>query len=180
MPLIDPPRKAPDFTLPDQHGNPFRLRNHDSGGVVLFFYPKDNTDTCAREAADFSRLADEFAAAGALVVGASIGSIADKQEFAAACGLCIPMLADARTDRHGEPRPEVCARYGVWGTKQLYGKIYIGLTRTTYLIGPGRRVVRRWDRVRTPGHAKAVLEAVKGLGLPPVPRPVDDGRRPTG
>lgn len=180
MPLIDPPRKAPDFTLPDQHGNPFHLRDHESGGVVLFFYPKDNTEACAREAADFSRLSDQFAAAGTLVAGTSIGGIADKQKFAAACGLGIPMLADARTDRHGEPRPEVCARYGVWGTKQLYGKVYTGLIRTTYLIGPGCRVIRRWDRVRTPGHAKAVLEAIKELGLPPVPRPVDGGHRPTG
>lgn len=180
MPLIDPPRKAPDFTLPDQHGNPFRLLDHESGSVVLFFYPKDNTEACAREAADFSRLSDQFASAGALVAGISIGNIADKQRFAVACRLDIPMLADDRTDRKGEPRPEVCAHYGVWGTKQLYGKEYTGLIRTTYLIGPGRCVVRRWDRVRTPGHAEAVLETLMELGLPPVQRPVDGGPRPTG
>ena len=105
------------------------------------------------------------------IAGISIGGIAEKRRFAAACGLKIPLLADDRTDRTGEARPEVSARYGAWGTKVLYGKQYIGLVRTTYLIGPGRRVLRRWDRVRTPGHAEAVLASVKELGLPPLRPP---------
>ncbi|RMH25479.1 MAG: peroxiredoxin [Planctomycetota bacterium] len=169
MAPINPGRKAPDFTLPDQDGRPFKLSDHEDKAIVLFFYPKDCTSACTIEAKDFSDLRAKFRKAGAEVVGVSILGTASKQKFAQTAGLKIPLLADDRKNDAKKPDPEIAQKYGVWGEKSMYGRTYMGIIRTTYLIGPGRKVVKRWDKVDVPNHAEEVLEQVKALGLDPIP-----------
>ena len=168
MPLIEPGRKAPDFTLLDQDDQPFTLSEHSDRAVVLFFYPKDCTSGCTREAQDFSTLASAFRKAGAEVVGVSILGTKSKRKFAEDAGLRLRLLADDRVNKDGKPDPKVAPKYGVWAEKSMYGRTYMGLLRTTYLIAPGRTVLHRWDKVRVPDHAGAVLEAVRAEGWKPI------------
>lgn len=165
MPLIDPGKKAPDFTLLDQDDAPFTLSEHEDEAVVLFFYPKDCTSGCTREAQDFSAMLKDFRKAGAEVVGVSILNTKSKRKFVKDAGLKLRMLADDHENAHKKPDPKVAQKYGVWTEKSMYGKTYMGLARTTYLIGPGRKVLQRWDGVKVPDHAQQVLEAVKAAGL---------------
>ncbi len=165
MPLIDPGKKAPAFTLKDQHDRKHSLKSYAGRHVVLFFYPKDMTSGCTREAHDFDALAGRFDEAGAVVLGVSILPVKSKKKFAEKESLSIPLLADDRVDENGKPDPVVCAKYGVWVQKSMYGRTYMGIVRTTYLIGPDGKVVRRFDKVKVPGHAEAVLESlVSGSG----------------
>lgn len=168
MPPIEPGRKAPDFTLPDQDDRPFTLSERSGRGIVLFFYPKDCTTGCTREAQEFSALAPAFRKAGAEVVGVSILGTKSKRKFAEDAGLHLRLLADDRVGKDGKPDPKVAPKYGVWAEKSMYGRTYMGLLRTTYLVGPDRTVLRRWDRVRVPDHAGAVLEAVQAEGWKPI------------
>lgn len=169
MAPINAGRKAPDFTLLDQSERPFRLSDHEDRAVVLFFYPKDCTSACTVEAKDFSQWRTEFRKAGAEVIGVSILGTASKRKFAQTAGLKIPVLADDRKNDEKKPDPEIAQRYGVWSEKTMYGRKYMGIIRTTYLIGPGRKVIRRWDNVEVPDHAEEVLGAVRALGLDPIP-----------
>lgn len=169
MPLIDPGKKAPDFTLLDQDDAPFALSEHEDQAVVLFFYPKDCTSGCTREAQDFSAMLKDFRKAGAEVVGVSILNTKSKRKFVKDAGLKLRMLADDHENADKKPDPKVAQKYGVWTEKSMYGKTYMGLARTTYLIGPGRKVLQRWDGVKVPDHAKQVLAAVKEAGLDPRP-----------
>ncbi len=157
MPLIEPGKRAPAFTLKDQHGEKHALKAYSGRHVVLFFYPKDMTSGCTREAHDFDALSGKFDKAGAVVLGVSILSVESKKKFADKESLRIPLLADDRVNEAGKPDPVVCAKYGVWVEKSMYGRTYMGIVRTTYLIGPDGKVVRRWDKVKVPGHAEAVL-----------------------
>lgn len=168
MPLIDPGRKAPAFTLSDQTDTPFNLSDHEDHAVVLFFYPKDCTSGCTREAQDFSSMRSKFRKAGAEVVGVSILPSKSKAKFVEQAGLKLRMLADDQVNDDKKPDPKIAQKYGVWVEKSMYGRTYMGLQRTTYLIGPGRKVVRRWDKVSVPDHAAEVLDAVKALGLDPL------------
>lgn len=161
MPLIDAGKKAPDFTLLDQDEQAFTLSNHEDKAVVLFFYPKDCTSGCTREAQDFSAMLKDFQRAGAEVVGVSILSPKSKKKFVKDAGLKLRMLADDHENADKKPDPKVAQKFGVWTEKSMYGKTYMGLARTTYLIGPGRKVLQRWDGVKVPDHARQVLEAVK-------------------
>lgn len=164
MAPIEISKKAPAFTLKDQHENTHKLSDYQGNPVVLFFYPKDMTSGCTREACDFQDLGAKFKRAGAQILGISILPSKSKLKFAEKEGLKYPLLADDRVNDDGKPDPAIAAKYGVWVEKSMYGKKYMGIERTTYLIGADGRVAQRWDKVKVPDHAEEVLEAVKSLG----------------
>lgn len=168
MTLIEPGRKAPAFKLLDQNSEPFNLSDHKDHAVVLFFYPKDCTSGCTLEAQDFSSMREKFRKAGAEAVGISILPPKSKAKFVKDAGLKLRMLADDATNDEGKPDPKIAQKYGVWAEKSMYGRTYMGVERTTYLISPGGKVAQRWDKVKVPNHAAEVLEAVKALGLDPL------------
>jgi peroxiredoxin Q/BCP len=142
--------KAPDFELATADG-PIRLADYAGKTLVLYFYPKDDTTGCTREAQDFTALAGDFARAGAAVAGVSKDTVAKHQKFAAKYDLNVTLASD--------PEGQVIERYGSWVEKTLYGRQYMGIDRSTFLIQDG--VVRRiWRKVKVAGHAQQVLEAV--------------------
>jgi len=155
MPLIEPGSRAPSFTLPDQHGEEHRLSAHKGSPVVLFFYPKDMTSGCTKEACAFRDLSREYEKLGVVVFGISPQGVESKAKFAEKEKLNYPVLADEGS--------KVCEKYGVWVEKSMYGNTFMGVVRTTYLIRPSGAVERRWDRVKVPGHAEEVLEAAREL-----------------
>lgn len=155
MPLIDPGKKAPAFSLKDQDGKAHRLSDYDGRPVVLYFYPKDDTPGCTREACAFRDNLPKFKPSKAAILGVSVLDEASKARFAAKYDLNFPLLAD--------PDHAVAEKYGVWQKKTNYGKSYMGLVRTTYLIGADGKVVKRWNNVKVDGHAEAVLDAVNEL-----------------
>jgi peroxiredoxin Q/BCP len=143
--------KAPDFELATADG-PVRLADFAGKTLVLYFYPKDDTSGCTKEAQDFTALAAEFAKAGAAVVGVSKDTVEKHKKFAAKYDLGVTLASD--------PDAAVIGRYGAWGEKTLYGRKYMGTDRSTFLIQDG--VVRRvWRKVKVPGHAEQVLETVR-------------------
>lgn len=146
---------APDFTLPQSDGSEVTLSALKGSPVVLFFYPRDDTPGCTKESIAFSEGLDDFAAAGAKVFGISKDSVASHQKFATKRDLSVPLLSD----EHGS----VCEDYGVWKEKNMYGKKYMGIERTTYLIDANGNIAQVWPKVKVPGHAEAVLAAVKAL-----------------
>ncbi len=147
--------KAPDFTLPRDNGDPVGLADFAGRPVVLFFYPKASTPGCTTEACDFTARMADFEAAGAAVLGISKDTVKRQANFAANQGLTMPLLSDAEAD--------VCERYGVWGEKKNYGRTYMGIVRTTVLIGADGKVARVWPKVTVAGHAEEVLAAVRAL-----------------
>ena len=153
--MLNPADEAPDFTLPRDGGGEITLSGLRPAPVVLFFYPRDDTSGCTKEAIAFTGLNAEFEAAGAKVFGISKDTIAKHDKFRDKHDLGIPLLSDADSD--------VCERYGVWKEKSMYGKKFFGIERTTVLIGGDGKVVQFWPKVKVPGHAEAVLEAVKAL-----------------
>ncbi len=155
MPLIEIGKKAPTFTLPDQSGEQRSLKDWAGKAVVLFFYPKDDTSDCTKEACAFDAGQAALKRSGAVVVGISILDAKSKAKFANKHGLTIPLLADEDA--------KVAQKYGVWQEKSMYGRKYMGIVRTTYLIGPDGKVARRWDKVSVTDHAAEVLGAVKEL-----------------
>jgi peroxiredoxin Q/BCP len=152
MALIDPGKKAPAFGLNDQHGKMHRLADYAGRPVVLYFYPKDDTPGCTKEACAFRDNLPKFKTGKAVVLGVSILDEASKARFATKYDLTFPLLAD--------PDHAVAEKYGVWQKKSLYGRSFMGLVRTTYLIGEDGKVAKRWDNVKVDGHAEAVLAAV--------------------
>lgn len=145
---------APDFELAGADG-PVRLADFKGKTLVLYFYPKDDTTGCTREAQDFTAMAGDFAKAGAVVLGVSKDSVASHAKFTAKHSLAIPLGSD--------PQGEVIARYGSWVEKTLYGRKYMGIDRSTFLIDPAGKVARIWRKVKTPGHAGEVLKAALSL-----------------
>ena len=144
---------APDFTLETADG-PVRLADFKGKTVVLYFYPKDDTTGCTKEAQEFTALAPEFAALGATVVGVSKDSLKAHQKFTAKYDLKLPLGSD--------PEGAVVEAYGSWVEKSLYGRKYMGIDRSTFLIQDG--VVKRiWRKVKVANHAADVLAAVKAL-----------------
>ena len=152
MPLIDPGQKAPAFALKDQVGKTRRLSQYAGRPVVLYFYPKDDTPGCTKEACAFRDLLPKFKPGKAVVLGVSILDEASKARFAKKYDLTFPLLAD---EDHA-----VAEKYGVWQKKSLYGRSFMGIARTTYLIGADGKVARRWDNVKVDGHAEEVLREI--------------------
>ena len=163
MSLIEPGKKAPAFTLADQDGTKHKLSDYAGQPVILFFYPKDLTSGCTDEACQFRDLMPKFAKMEAQIFGISILGTKSKAKFAEKEGLTYPLLADDRENEDGKPDPAIAQKYGVWVEKSMYGKKYMGIQRTTYLIDGNGTVAKRWDQVKVPGHAEQVLEAVKGM-----------------
>jgi peroxiredoxin Q/BCP len=155
MALVEPGRKAPAFALPDQDGKTHRLRDYAGRPLILYFYPKDDTPGCTREACAFRDALPDFKKGRAAVLGVSVLDAASKARFARKHRLNFPLLAD--------PEHAVADKYGVWMKKSLYGRSYMGRGRVTYLIGPNGKVARRWDNVKVDGHAADVLRAVDEL-----------------
>jgi len=153
--VIEAGTEAPDFTLPDQDGEPVTLSSLRGAPVVLYFYPKDDTPGCTKEACAFQDHLPTFSKGKAAVFGVSVLDTKSKAKFAAKYKLAFPLLAD---EDHA-----VADRYGAWQEKSMYGKKYMGVARITYLIGPDGKVVRRWDGVKVDGHAEEVLAAVQEL-----------------
>ncbi|MEM0908644.1 MAG: peroxiredoxin [Pseudomonadota bacterium] len=146
---------APDFTLPGDNGSEIALSGHRGAPVVLYFYPKDNTSGCTKEAQAFNELFGEFEALGAVIIGVSPDSAASHDKFKAKYELSFPLAADEAT--------EVAQAYEVWKEKSMYGKKYMGVERSTFLIDKDGNIAKAWRKVKVPGHAEAVLEAVKAL-----------------
>jgi peroxiredoxin Q/BCP len=155
MPPVEERKKAPEFALKDQDGKTHRLKDYAGRPVILYFYPKDDTPGCTKEACAFRDLQPKFKKGRAAVLGVSILDEASKAKFAKKHTLNFPLLADAE---HA-----VADKYGVWAKKSLYGRSFMGLVRTTFLIGPDGKVARRWDNVKVDGHADQVLAAVGEL-----------------
>lgn len=146
---------APDFTAPRDGGGTLTLSALRPKAVVLYFYPKDDTSGCTREALDFTAQAAAFAEAGAVVVGVSKDSVAKHDKFVAKHALDLALVSDEAGD--------ICERYGTWVEKSMYGRKYMGIERATFLID-GAGVIRRvWPKVKVPGHVDEVLEAVRAL-----------------
>jgi|SRR5579885_36981 len=144
--------KAPDFDLPTDDGR-VSLRDLKGKAVVLYFYPKDDTSGCTAEAQGFSAAADDFAKAGAVVVGVSKDSAASHGKFRSKYDLKV-RLGSAKDD-------DVVERYGAWVEKSMYGRKYMGVDRSTFLIDPNGVIRRIWRKVKVPGHVAEVLSAVK-------------------
>ena len=144
---------APDFTLPRDGGAELSLASLQPRKVVLYFYPKDDTSGCTKEAIGFSVAAADFEAAGAVVVGVSRDSVKSHDKFIAKHGLGVILVSDEGSD--------LCERYGVWVEKSMYGRKYMGIERATFLIGGDGRILQVWRNVKVPGHVEAVLAAVR-------------------
>lgn len=123
--------------------------------LVVYFYPKDDTSGCTREAQDFTTHADAFAAAGVRVIGVSKDSVVSHAKFTKKHALTVELASD--------DDGAACEAFGVWGEKQLYGRTYMGIERATFLFDAQGRLVREWRKVRVPGHAEAVLAAAREL-----------------
>ena len=147
--------KAPAFALEDQTGTIHRLKDYAGQSLILYFYPKDDTPGCTKEACDFRDNLPKFGRSKAAVLGVSILDAASKAKFAKKHRLTFPLLAD--------PDHAVAEKYGVWQKKSLYGRQFMGIARTTFLIGPDGKIVKRWANVKVEGHAAEVLAAVQGL-----------------
>ena len=143
---------APDFTLPESGGGTRSLHNLRGKKVILFFYPKDDTSGCTKEACGFRDSYEGYVGVNAEILGISPDPVKSHDKFAAKYNLPFPLLAD--TDH------QVSEAYGAWGQKSLYGKKYMGMLRTTYLIDADGMIERVWTKVKPVGHAQEVLEAV--------------------
>ena len=146
---------APDFTLPRDGGGDVTLSALRPGKVVLYFYPKDDTPGCTLEAQDFTTRKADFDAAGTTVIGISKDSVTKHEKFCKKHGLSIVLASD----EHGS----TCEDYGVWVEKSMYGKTYLGIERTTFLIDGSGKIARVWPKVSVKGHADEVLAAAKAL-----------------
>ena len=148
-------KQIPDFSALATNGATFTLSDHLGHPVVLYFYPKDNTPGCTTEGADFRDLHPQFAKLGAVVAGVSRDSLKSHEGFKAKMGFPFPLVSDVDE--------KLCAKFGVIKMKNMYGKKVRGIERSTFLIGPDGTLVQEWRGVKVPGHAAAVLEAVKAL-----------------
>ncbi|MDN5001974.1 peroxiredoxin [Bradyrhizobium sp. GCM10027634] len=148
-------QKAPAFRLPRDGGNVVTLSDYAGQKLVLFFYPRADTPGCTREAIDFTRLKDAFTSAGTAVLGISADPLKAQEKFRDKHSLGIPLISD---EAH-----EMLEAYGAWGEKSMYGKKFVGILRTTVLIGADGKVARVWRNVRVDGHADEVLATATSL-----------------
>lgn len=152
---LEPGQPAPGFIMPADGGREISLRGLRGKKVVLYFYPKDDTSGCTREALEFTRFTPDFSAAGAVVIGVSRDPVAKHEKFIAKHGLSVTLASDAEG--------EVCERYGTWVEKSLYGRRYMGIDRATFLIDSDGIIRQVWRKVKVPGHVEAVLTAARNL-----------------
>ena len=144
----------PDIAMETPDGGNVRPGDYAGRRLVLFFYPRDNTPGCTTEAKDFTALASQFADAGAALLGVSKDSPQKHRNFIAKHNLGVDLATDAEEGSLSDA-------LGIWTEKQMYGKTFMGMVRTTYLVGPDGTIERVWDKVKVKGHAEAVLEAVR-------------------
>jgi len=153
---LKPGDPAPPFELPTAGGGHVSLASLKGKRVVLYFYPKDDTPGCTREALSFTENAKRFAGAKTTVIGVSRDSVVKHDKFVAKHGLNVELASDEEG--------KVCEAYGVWVEKSLYGRTYMGVERATFLIDPKGRVEHVWRKVKVPGHVEDVLKMVKTAG----------------
>jgi len=153
--FLEPGAKAPAFNLKSDNGKSVKLSDFKGKPVVLYFYPKDDTPGCTREACAFRDLKSEMEKAGAVVLGVSPDTVESHGKFRDKYKLNFPLLADAGH--------ELADQYGAWREKNMYGKKSMGIQRSTYLIGPDGKIARIWKKVNVDGHDAAVLDAIKKL-----------------
>ena len=155
MEKLNPGDKAPDFTLPTDGGGTVSLKKLKGQKIVLYFYPKDDTSGCTKEAMAFNALKSKFAKANTEIIGVSADSPQSHDKFKAKYDLTFTLASD-------EPK-DMLEAYGVWVEKSMYGRKYMGVERTTFLIDGKGKIREIWRKVKVPGHAEAVLEAAKAL-----------------
>jgi peroxiredoxin Q/BCP len=146
---------APAFLLPVDGGGEKSLADFAGRKLVLYFYPKDDTSGCTKEAIAFNGLRQDFAAAGAAILGVSADSVASHDKFKAKYDLAFPLASDEKKG--------MLEAYGVWVEKSMYGRAYMGIERTTMLIDAQGKIARIWSKVKVPGHAEEVLAAAQKL-----------------
>lgn len=146
---------APNFTLPTDNNGTLTLSDLQGAPVILYFYPKDNTPGCTTESCDFRDALQQFTTLGSHIIGLSKCSVKKHDAFKAKYDLNFPLASDENSD--------VCERYGTWVEKSMYGKTYMGIERTTFLIDAQGRIVHIWNKVKVKDHVKAVKEIVKAL-----------------
>ena len=147
---------APAIDLPDENGKNVSLADFVGRRVVVYFYPKDDTPGCTVEGQEFSRLPDEFAGENTTVYGVSPDSVKSHEKFVSKCSLSVPLVSD--------PQRVLIDALGLWVEKHYMGRTYMGVERSTFLIGPHATIEREWRQVKAPGHAAEVLDAVRGGG----------------
>jgi peroxiredoxin Q/BCP len=152
MPTVGHP--APDFTLPRDGGGEVTLSSFRPGKIVVYFYPKDDTSGCTLEALDFTARAADFAAAGTVVIGISKDSVKSHDKFRAKHGLNLILASDEAGT--------TCEDWGVWVQKSMYGKSYMGIERSTFLVDGNSRIAAAWPKVSVKGHVDEVLAAARG------------------
>ena len=150
--MINEGDKAPSLTVTANDGSSVNLASPGQP-LVLYFYPKDDTSGCTREAQDFTELAEDYAKAGVKVVGVSRDPMKSHEKFIGKYGLKVPLVSD----QDGR----ISEAFGTWVEKSMYGRKYMGMERATYLIGADGRVLKAWRKVKVPKHAEGVLEAAK-------------------
>ena len=155
MAQLEPGDKAPDFTLRDQEGRTVKLAHFRGRKLLLYFYPKADTPGCTKQSCSVRDAKDSLAARDTAVVGISPDTPEKQQKFDKKHGLRFPLLSD--------PDHAVAEAYGVWGLKKFMGREYMGVLRTTFIIGPDGKVERMFEKVKPAGHSQEVLEAVKSL-----------------
>ena len=153
--MVEVGEKAPDFCLPNQDDVEICLRDLKGKWVVLYFYPRDNTPGCTTEACDFTEAAPDFSALDAVILGVSADSTKKHRNFIEKKNLGITLLSDEST--------EMMQQYGVWQLKKNYGKEYMGIVRSTFIIDPAGIVRAKWEKVRVKGHVEAVKEKLEEL-----------------
>ena len=155
MAVPDAGEKAPSFTLTRDGGGTVSLADFKGRKLVLYFYPKADTPGCTREAVAFNGLKRAFARSETDIVGVSADPVKAQDKFRDKHDLSIPLASDESK--------KMLTAYGVWGEKSMYGRKFMGVRRTTFLVGRDGRIAQVWENVRVPGHAEAVLEAAKAL-----------------
>lgn len=154
--MIDEGNRAPALEIHTSDGRRIDLSNL-GGPLVLFFYPKDDTSGCTREAQDFTELAPQFEAANVPVVGISRDPMKSHEKFIGKYGLTVPLASDEDG--------RISDAFGTWVQKSMYGRKYMGMERSTFLIGVDGIVLRAWRKVKVAGHAQEVLEAARALAV---------------
>lgn len=152
--MLEVGKKAPDFSLPDGEGNKVKLSDFIGKKVVLYFYPKDMTSGCTLEACDFRDAFTKFKKIKAVVLGVSIDSVASHKKFAEKYDLPFTLLSDEKK--------EAVEKFGVWKEKSMYGKKYMGVERTTFIIDENGKIQNIFPKVKVAGHVKEVIEALSG------------------